>query len=239
MIKQDVFDSLKTIFSYRIHFSSDYLYYYTDDCYPDEYNENICYGCRASDYNSGATKIVLYYDDIQNWVVKLPFFGDFDPSAEEEDMDCYRYFSGANRYIPIDYDDNYCEVEAYLTKRAEEEGVVDMFAKTYFLGWINTIPVYVSERVEKTVYNADNNYKRIKSAAETQSLYDFYNTELDTAGLYDESTFRYFVDQYGVKKAEKLINFIMKYNIDDLSDSNIGFDKNGKIKIIDYSGFHY
>ena len=239
MIQQEVFNSLKTIFSYRICTSPDYLYYYTGGCYPDEYNENICYDCKASDFKSGATKIVLYYNDIENWVVKLPYYGDFDPTAEEEGMDCYRYFCGANEHVPTEYDDNYCEVEAYLSKQAEIEGVADMFAKTYYLGMLNNIPVYVSEKAETTVYDTNEDYRRINSAAETQSLYDFYDNELDMAGLYDKSTFRYFVDQYGVQKAEKLINFIMKYNIDDLSDTNIGFDKYGKIKIIDYSGFRY
>lgn len=240
MLTDEKFNSLQIIFKHRIKVNNDYLYIYHDE-YDDEepdWNEHIEEHCGACDYATGASKIVLFYEDIENWVVKLPFFGDYYESTGE-----YTNYCKANKYLPICSDNDYCEAEAYLTDKAIEYGVGDMFAKTYYLGNLNGVPVYVSEKIEETVASGRGNYNyfRINSAKETQELFNFYSYELDEAGFspYNESTLRFFVDQYGQKKTEKMIQFIMDYQIDDLHSANIGFDKCGKIKIIDYSGFHY
>lgn len=232
-------ENLKTIFKHRININVDYLYIYHDEYDNEEsdWNEYIEENCGACDYATGASKIVLFYNDIENWVVKLPFFGDYFESTGE-----YSDYTEADKYLPVYNTNDYCEAEAYLTEKAVEYGIGDMFAKTYYLGSLNGIPTYISEKVEETVcgHYGHYEYSRANSAQETQELYNFYSTELDEAGLYyEQPTFRYFVDQYGQKKAEKLIQFIMDYNIDDLHSANIGFDKTGKIKLIDYSGFHY
>lgn len=240
MLTDSKFESLKTIFKYRIKIDSDHLYVYHDE-YDDEesdWNKYIKKCCGARNYATGASKIVLFYKDIENWVVKLPFFGDYYESTGE-----YSDYCEADKYLPICSDNDYCEAEAYLTNKAIEYGVGDMFAKTYYLGNLNGVPVYISEKIEETVASGRKNYSysRINSAKETQELFNFYSYELDEAGFssYNEPTLRFFVDQYGQKKTEKLIQFIMDYQIDDLHSANIGFDKCGKIKIIDYSGFHY
>ena len=244
MLKKDVFESLQTILKYRINVSPDYLFYYIDN-WGDEnfFNDIIRDECRADYYKTGASKIVLFYDDIENWVVKLPYFGEYDAGEEykEYNSDNCLYYERAD-YNLYEYDldpGNYCEIESFLAEKAEAEGLGKLFAKTYYIKDFDGVPVYVSEKIEKTVNCFHKiKYQKQDSCKRAEYLYNCYKNECEQAGLYNNKIFSFFIDQYGQKKTENLIRFISEYRIEDLTSYNMGFDRFGKIKIIDYSSFH-
>ena len=210
-----------------------YCYY---NMYEEEYEEeleDLAFRCEADDWAHGCTKLVLFFKELSDWVVKIPLFGEY----HEED-DSYHDFEHANQNIQIENYNDYCAVEAYLTKEAYAEELDEMFAKTFYICDINGVPIYIAEKAEGVLNKGGVEYTSQHSAYEANDLYESYYDQLQESSLYDKHYFRYFVDQYGAWETERLIQFIVDWNIDDLHLGNLGFDKNGHIKIIDYSGFH-
>lgn len=208
-----------------------WAHYEEDGCEDYSWYEDFRYECDADSIEHGATKIVLFYDEIPDWVVKIPCKGEY---LEEEDE--YRPFKGACRFFPVSREWDYCEGEVHISKTAFYAGLEEMFALTYFLFMYEDTPIYVSERVPKSRWInprwKDEEYSW--SIAKDISRYrkdDLYDSCLD------EEVIAFLVDAYGEMKTHELIDFIVENDIRDLHNGNVGFTKDMKIKILDYSGF--
>lgn len=228
-VRQELIDFL----SDKLYFSNGEMYnhYYDEDMYEDEeWYDEVGMECEADDWDHGASKMVLYYNALKDWVVKIPFAGDY---YEEEDR--YNNFCEANRYLPIAEDD-YCAAEAYLTKQATAAGVDFMFACTYYLMTIDGVRVYVAERVRPQSWKIEwqNPDSSAASAADIRSCCqdEFYESHMS------ETDLALFVDAYGEDAALDLISFISEWRINDIHSGNTMMDNNNHIRIVDYSGFN-
>ena len=87
-VAQQLIDFLST----KLCFDEElYSHYYDDCCEEDEdWYEDLRIQCGADCLQHGASKIVLFYDDLPNWVVKLPLVGEY-----YEDEDSFKYFANA------------------------------------------------------------------------------------------------------------------------------------------------
>ena len=182
---------------------------------------------------NGVSKIVISYSGIPNYVIKVPFKGRYNDYDEETEL-----------FIDASYDKpyrnintwDYCEAEANCYHDAKEYyDLGDMFAKTEYLGKIEGIPIYISEKITTLVSDTcvRNSSKHTEKIAE--SLQDKY--EIDW-GFREGSGLSAFIDCYGEKRTEELVSFLEEYDVSDLHDGNIGYDLYGNVKIIDYSGWY-
>ena len=188
----------------------------------------------------GCTKVVFYFRNIMpNYVIKLPFRGCYYSSYDENDNeyideDAVSYFSEASTYRENYNDWDYCETESYLYTKAKESNVEEFFAGTYLLGYYNDIyPIYISE------YIANYHMPRAKDKIDYSALSSIYNEYVD----FDKDTFAnatawYLLNHYGKERFSKLLKFLQDWGIDDLHSGNVFFNKDGDMKIVDYSGYN-
>lgn len=199
----------------------------------------------------GATKTVLYFNDLPNYVFKIPIIGVYTPFVGEEDYaesyiekecnddifsanyDCLAYsdYCGANINTDSSFSDcNYCEVEDFLTKQAQKENIDCCFAKTFFIGTYRGFKIYCSEYVD-TLMSNPNVYDSIHVSEKSKYRASLVkNCELEDIAEFYEC--------YGDDIVNKLLSFIKKYDIKDFHCENIGITKDAMIKIIDYSSFN-
>ena len=197
----------------------------------DDWYEDFRYDCDADWVDHGASKIVLYYETFSKWVFKIPFRGEYN---EEEDN--YKNFIGANKHFPIELANDYCAGEAYITREAKRANLDSLFASTYFLCDICGTPIYVSEKVPHSRWTSPR-WKDINSSLSiAKDISNFYRDTIYETSL-DEEVIALFIDAYGEEKTYELIDFLYCYQIKDLHNGNVGFSRDYKIKILDYSGF--
>ena len=202
-------------------------YYNSSDDYSDEDFSAVRAACNADRYNNGVTKITLFYNDLPNWVIKIPILGNY---YEEDDYHCDYICSGSEK------ENDYCLTEANYTREAAELGLGNCFAKTYYICTINEVDFYCSEKVTQ-VYNEKYPYKSKVSYTNPNSLDQAKNLMSNHYSYLDTEELALFVDAYGESIAERLIQFLYDYDVTDLHHGNLGFDVNDHIKIIDCSGW--
>lgn len=202
---------------------------FLDDTY--EFIEN--YHPEVDWIRNGVSKIVISYNDLPNYVIKVPFKGRYNDYEDESE-----FFINANCYKPYRNINNwdYCESEANCYHDAKEYyGLGDMFAKTEYLGKIEDTPIYISEKI--TTLMSDTRVKNSSKHTEkiARSLRDKY--EIDY-GFCEGDGLSAFINCYGEKRTEELVSFLEEYDVSDLHEGNIGYDLYGNVKIIDYSGWY-
>lgn len=214
--------------------------YYEDefDCDNNCNFEDISWCCNADDFEFGATKVVLFYDKEDRYVFKIPIYGEY--IANEGTINSYTdaniYLRGTD--IP---NNNYCAREAYLTKMAQKVQVDDMIAKTFFLTEVNGVPIYISEKAESFLYGDISKTTPISRETEdiVEQMFSSYPDELDSIGFgHNTPLLEIFIEQYGEQKGWDLLSFLVDYSINDIHYSNVGVTKDGKLKLIDYSGYY-
>lgn len=201
----------------------------------------------------GCSKSVFHFKEFKDYVFKIPYIG--AAFIEDEDLEHYKICAAENRvpmyfcfddvtlyknannngFYPVDAND-YCATEEYIYRIARKYKVNQMLAKTVFLGFVCSIPVYVSS-CAVTPYSPkkqDNETSKIakdmidKSLKEHKDSYsEFHTTECSV-----------FIETYGRKATKRFIEFLYQEKISDLHTGNYGYDALGNLKIIDYSGFH-
>lgn len=202
---------------------------YLDDIYV--FVEN--YHPEVNWIKNGVSKIVISYDNIPNYVIKIPFKGHYNDYSDETE-----YFTDASYEKPYENINNwdYCETEARCYDHAKKYyHLEDMFAKTEYLGEIEDTPIYISEKIitlmsDTRVKNSNKHTEKIAKTLRSKYEIDYSFCEGDGLSA--------FINCYGEKRAEDLVAFLEEYAISDLHEGNIGYDVYGNVKIIDYSNWN-
>ena len=216
-----------------------------DDIFSDEIGEGDCPYLNdaiwLSDdelikkYNSyeietGATKCVVIPYGCP-YVIKMPIkgtryeeYGEEDIFSDEIGEIIYREYCNSNSEPRW----NYCEAEALNYELAEEYGVEEFFAKTFY--WKMTMwdyPLYLQEKVQPRRDGRP-------SARSSTLACDYYNENI----IEDELWLAFFIDWYGIDNLDKLMNFLAKEGVNDLCDRNLGYRESGAPVIFDYSSYN-
>lgn len=152
-----------------------------------------------------------------------------------------------------------CETEYLAYRKAVEAGLGDFFFETDYLG----CGIYVQERCEESLQDARyfrddsdsvtkeySEYERecaidalVESIPEEEAEVDIdeYTTVGDSVRYIDsylkEDCVTNFLQTYDSGSMVKLAKFLFNYDITDIHDANVGFDKVGRLRIFDFSGF--
>ena len=151
--------------------------------------------------------------------------------------------------------------EAYLYKKTIEENINAYFARTYFVGIIDNIFISIQEYVSvDDDFNEDETWTRISATVEedvVRAEYDSYRKEREEKGWWfqgyesyfnewvcgleaeQENIIYAFIEDY--EKAEKVIDFMNEYCINDLHTNNFGFKNPNEMEtfvMTDFSGHH-
>lgn len=190
----------------------------------------------------GATKIV-FVPNRYNFVIKIPlncggeFLYDGDNIAG-----CY-----VDRilypYERADSEGNwdYCKVEEKLYRKAKENKVEKFFAGTYFFKNIKVneeiYPIYISEKVEQNNGILYDTYH--SNEEECNKMYKHYkaNTKYECWGVSDEALLL-LSKKYRESEIWRLLEFVRNFGITDLTNRNCGFTSDGRLVILDYSGYN-
>lgn len=186
----------------------------------------------ASWFEFGCSKIVFGFSELENYVVKMPFFGRWveEYNSTTDDYDAvYKKYKHCSENNPNDY----CRKENEVYKMLQEDGLADLAFGTYFLFSVDGIPVYMSEMCENCGLMASNCFPSVSKESyekgEQKSKSNGYIMYSDMIAV--------FIEQYGENIINKLLEFISKYGIRDFHNGNVGYDSTGRIRMIDYSGF--
>ena len=190
----------------------------------------------------GATKIV-FVPNRYNFVIKIPLNcgGEFLYDGNNI-AGCY-----VDRilypYERADSEGNwdYCKVEEKLYRKAKENKVEKFFAGTYFFKNIKVneeiYPIYISEKVKPNngiLYDAYHSNEE-----ECNKMYRHYkaNTKYECWGVSDEALLL-LSKKYRESEIWRLLEFIRNFGITDLTNRNCGFTSDGRLVILDYSGYN-
>lgn len=193
------------------------------------------------------------YEELENIINdEYLYEGSFIEDIEDNGMEYYAIYTGASKgviipfdksdyviKIPFNYDDysdeyygyNYCDLEYENYKKAIECGVADFFAEIKPLININGYTIYAQARVVQGLWNSNKKYQFEEAKKKISDIYGG-NVESECPTC----TIALLIDNYGELKVLDFLIFISEYDINDLTDNNIGI-LDGNIKILDYSGF--
>ena len=228
--KSELIDFVKHCFK-GIEMFYDNLWSYDDDS--EELTDRTCYQnyqeiadfVGAEDYKNGASKLVLFFNEFPQYIIKIPLFGcaevDYDDYLDEDAT------VSPDKLAYIEYEKNYCEEEAHIYKKAKAKGIEEFFAKTEFLTTIEGIDIYYSKKVVR----ASKYELQREKLDEAKFLRNYY--EVDLASSYIAQMLVY----ASVDKIKDLLSFIYEYSIWDLIDDNVFIDKDGHVQLVDYSSF--
>lgn len=182
-------------------------------------------------YDSGATKWVIGFHDMPEWVIKVPFKGCY---TKNQPYSGYKYADCA-----FGEKWNYCQREVEIYEEARKQKLDFFFPKTFYLGSCSGIPVYLSQRLD-TLNHEDfifqyhpelqkkskDIYSRCVESSDdlnVEVLDIIYIQELLTRGIKE-------------KDVIKIIMFLQTQGINDFCTRNFGVDKNKCFKMLDFSG---
>lgn len=222
-----------------------------DDC--DEFSQSI-ESVWESDFEfvkCGSSKAVFAVEGLDEWVFKVPLYGMvnylYDDDTEEGDVS-YDAFEGAHKNVEFplvtkahewSHEWDYCETEAVVTSYMEEHypRLCPLIARTYYIGDIAPgMPLYVSERAEHGYYSG---VASLKSDSST------YERSYEKAKFchhgpqFCREFVALFIDSYGYDEANQMLEVADEIGFNDVYEANLGFDAEGRVHVIDYSGFSW
>lgn len=184
-------------------------------------------------YECGASKVVIILDDC---VLKTSYSGEVSECEDEE----------GNREITENFPD-YANLEYQLYQAAAEVGLDKFFAKTSKVDDY----VYEQSRVDASIvdlkhdnvelpwgYFHGRNKPRYYNEKDTDKIIE-YCEKNGLHKLYFRIKFnaiRYFLAEYSIEELKKLNEFLIEYDINDISETNCGWI-DGNLVIFDFCGF--
>lgn len=210
---------------------ADMMWVKDEDYYPTIELKEVLVGDHITDILNGCTKVVVFCDTLEDYVIKIPFLGTFNSFDGKR-----RYYENAGVFKW-----NYCALEEQIYEKACAVGLGDMFCGTMFSCNIDGYPIYVAEKSGLTLDDTEfvcsssdgSSWALDKSSSivtESGSIEPY-----PLAGL-DKNTAGRFYDCYGDDRAEALIDFLLENGVNDCHDGNVAY-VGDEIKLIDYSSF--
>lgn len=198
---------------------------WSDDSAYDYDYERIRFLEGISWVRSGASKIVIALDGVDEYVIKIPIYGsakfnDYDYKFEDSDRCRWKH--------------DYCKIEADMYSRICDMGgkLKDMFAGTFYAGNYGVVPIYVSEKMPTFVSSCEASDDSIRKAKRILSSSDSVSLSLSVLGLV--------IDSWGTQMAQGLEAALSTFdNCNDLNSRNMGRGKDNRVRFVDYSGFDY
>lgn len=254
MFSSDYKNEMRKFVEQALKGSMKYLKYYwmnTDKyrCaseYREEiYNEAIEKNTDSSfKVKNGASKLAIMFEEFEDVVFKIPFIG--SATLREMEGEYMPYDIDSFRYADDEYGGwNYCMTDQHVYDRLyyEAKEITDFFCEVEFLGFVDDHPVYIQERVDKTLEDVDFDSYSKEHPVSGDSL-DFCQKRWFEDSLNDlawgnkhiNMLFAKIYDDYGEDVAEELLRYMVE-DIDDLHELNYGINKEGYIRVFDYSGF--
>ena len=99
------------------------------------------------------------------------------------------------------------------------------------------IPVYIAEEVRPIIDFLDLEDFPISNLSKNVVRDIVSNSDYMYADLPAKRHLEKFVEDHGEYKTYSLVDFILEYDLGDFHSGNIGIKKDGKICLLDYSGF--
>ena len=230
MLDQDFLDEFKEFIEDRFSRLDEEVldricWRWEDDYYEDEWENaywDLVPKLNADWEEHGCTKIVFAFYEYPQYVVKIPFKG--VRRVDYECPDTEAWLSEAR------YSEDYCRLEEDLYLDAGREGIQDVFAEVRFLTKIVDTPIYVAERCDG-FSSVDSDVSERSRSISSEIIHNSGSLG-DIAQFLGEV-----VEQYGEDFATKLVQFTEDYKIDDIHEGNVGWSKDEKFKLIDYSNY--
>ena len=168
----------------------------------------------------GATKLVIIMEE-EDFVFKIPFNSEWDSWKGD-----YIFFCGAPATSTWDY----CEAEEERYDMAKEYGFANYLAKTEIIyNTKNGIRIYIQPKC------TTRNRHKTTSKRNYKVFSKWYKGSLP---IDDTKWLNTFIDYYGAYKLKQFLQFLENEDWDDdLSHDNIGYTKEGKPVLIDYSSY--
>lgn len=165
----------------------------------------------------GASKLVFSLKNFKNYVFKIPFKGELDTK--------------------ITFKRDYCKFEKDLYLYSRALGFEDLLTEIFFVETILDIPVYIAEEVRPITDFLDLEDFPISNLSKNVVRDIVSNSDYMYADLPAKRHLEKFVEDHGEYKTYSLVDFILEYDLGDFHSGNIGIKKDGKICLLDYSGF--
>ena len=201
------------------------------ECCFEELSEDSCFSCVfeycspqvfENNYNSGATKMILFPIEAKDYVIKIPF------SHDSYNFDEVMPFEGADE--PERW--NYCKAEELYYEAAEARGLDFVFLETKYIGEVHDHPIYCQKKVEMLDSRRSSHPKDWKSTIIATSYCNSKSQE-----CFSEFWITDFLEYYGTEMLDKLYCFLDDFNISDLHEGNLGYLNDIPV-IVDYAGYH-
>jgi hypothetical protein len=196
-------------------------------------------------FKDGASKMVIGWDN-QDWVIKIPFFCGGGSSStmcyscgHSDCEDCSRSsygedspFYGAKN---TENDWDYCLKEVELYQEACSAGIEEFFAETRRIGFVHNYPIYIQRKIDIIGLGNARWDEILTFSPEQVSI----TQEISQKGNYllHWEALIFAMKTRGREITEKLVEFIIAWEIGDLHDNNYGFCGDQLI-LIDYSGYN-
>lgn len=235
-----------TLSRFDMQYYSTYWMDETEDEYENAYDSLYSMLDNVDWIAHGVSKLVIAFKDEPDYVFKIPFHGgkivDYndDPSDYVDDDYVYIY-SHANQYdIKTLSNWDYCGIEEYVYKQAVKWDVENLFANTFFLMDIVEpyldFRIYASCKIKTTSFYESN--KNISDASKKEAS-DISKNSIAHSHPISDNMLAAFVEDYGYDVANQFFDFLNTLNVRDLHGDNVGFDTDGKAKVLDYSSFSH
>lgn len=138
--------------------------------------------------------------------------------------------------IPFsDYEFNYCSLEEKNYISAKREGFEDFMAETHYLMDFNGAPCYIMKKAEVGFDLLKKDMYSCLIEEGNSEEYARYNSELNCSG--DEYVENLLGFHYDRKRLDNFLDFCEENDINDIHTGNVGYI-NGRLVVIDYSGYH-
>ena len=190
----------------------------------------------------GCSKICLAFDDL-DIIFKIPIITNYNMLDSKAASEFKRNIKVSNysTSIPKEADD-LCAREVKYYNNARNEGLEQLFCEEKLYTKYHGIPIYTQKRVYDFYEETDKKYRECDEV-----MIDFITNALDERGFYEEAKwdcltnifpfFEDIINRYGPIVFLKLLNFIMKNDINDLHEGNVGYTIDDRPILVDYSGF--
>lgn len=212
-------------------FDNMYLSMYTDEDSSADNMDDFIMSIGTSSYEYGMSKVVLFFDEYEDFVVKIPVKGCIVYEYDEDEWIETEKHEYENAPTESKGDWDYCHAEELVYRKAVTRGVEKAFAETRCIGHTRSgYPIYASEKI--TSYTSNMTKKK------QDRFFEFIKSAGIICGMLGKYTVSELLNSYPVMFALDVVEFLRVNDIDgDMHSSNYLYDDDGHIVFVDYSDF--